>query len=54
MPYGCYVRCVFDEDHGKLNTLYCLPELHESQFIVNSSSCTTKLYPVSLRLETNL
>ena len=35
----------FDEDHGKLPTLYWLPKLHKrpykSRFIANSSSCTT-------------
>ena len=34
-----------DEDHSKLPTLYCLPELHKKpykwRFIANSSACTT-------------
>ena len=39
--FGLFV----DEDHSKLPTLYWLPKLHKlpykSQFIANSSACTT-------------
>ena len=54
--HRCHMAAKFgvfvDENHGRLPTLYLLPQLHirpyKSRYIANSSSCTTTELPILL------